>query len=79
MSLFLNTDLNIFCIPSSSIIDCELSHLMQISVLGILISKFRNKIGISVFFQKKISLSKMDISVAQIDISIRTSNISAAA
>ena len=42
---------------------------MQISVLGIPISKFRNKIGTSVF-QKEISLSEMDISVLEIDISI---------
>ena len=69
----LNTDINTFCIPSSTIFVCELSHLMQISVLGILISKFRKKIGISVF-QKEISLSKMDISVLQIDISIETKN-----
>ena len=76
----LNTDIDIFCTSSSSIIVRELSHSMQISVfgiliskfisiLGILISKFSNKIWISVF-QKEISLSKMDISVLQIDISI---------
>ena len=58
----LNTDINIFCIPSSSILICELSHLMQISILGILISKVRKKIGIFVFL-KEISLSKMDIPV----------------
>ena len=65
----LNTDINMFCITSSSVFICEFSHLMQIYALGILISKFRNKIGISVF-QKEISLSKMDISVLQIDIFI---------
>ena len=47
----LNTDINIFCKLSSSIFVCELNHLMQVSVLGILVSKFRKKIGISVFLK----------------------------